>query len=338
MWKTIKFSLAVAAPIIAVVIGVLNYQLSQKGYELQTKKFKEGEIPKKNLQIVTYGGLDAMSSLKSFTDSSFNINIAGKKLKNLYQISYYIENNGEAPIMQNDFLEKLTVVFPKRWQILGLKSSYSDPPDFHPVWEIIDNNKIQLKPILINAKDKFYLNIYLSDKEDEKFERNEFQDLLQGTWTVRIPNLSKIDIQDPVTRKLKQKPTNPIIKARYGDYIDVLVRTNLISSTTAPLFIAGFLIDPGQWGVYAILVLAAVMIFVYLNLLYPLRVHFNFNKQLSIFCIVMVSVFCFAASECYITFFAQLGKDVAWINYIFMFLYLVSIIILFLVNKKIKAS
>lgn len=87
-------------------------------------------------------------------------------------------------------------------------------------------------------------------------------------------------------------------------------------------------------GVYAILVLAAIMIFVYLNLLYPLMVQFNFNKQFSIFCIVMVSVFCFAASESYITFFAQLGKDVGWINYIFMFLYFIFIIVLFFINKR----
>lgn len=251
MWKTIKFFLLAVTPVIIAaviaVITILHYQLDQKGYELQTKKFKEGEIPKKNLQIETYGGFDDMLSLKSIPDSSFNINMAGKKLKNLYHISYHIENNGEAPIMQNDFLEKLTVVFPKRWQIIGLDSSHSDPPEFRPIWEKIDNNKIQLKPILINPKDKFDLNIYLSDNKDEKFEMNEVQNVLQGTWTVRIPNLSKIDIQDPVTRKLKQKPTNPI-KFRYGDFIDNLVRTNLISSTTAPLFIAGFLIDPSRWG------------------------------------------------------------------------------------------
>jgi hypothetical protein len=166
MWKTIKIFLAVAPTIAVVIIGVFNCQISQKGYELQTKKFKEGEIPKKNLQIATYGGIDDMISLKSIPDSSFNINMAGKKLKNLYHISYHIENNGEAPIMQNDFLEKLIVVFPERWQIIGLESSYSDPPDFHPFWEKIDNNKIQLKPILINAGDKFDLNIYLSDKKD----------------------------------------------------------------------------------------------------------------------------------------------------------------------------
>ena len=173
------------------------------------------------------------------------------------------------------------------------------------------------------------MNIYLSDIEEGKLKANEVQDILRGTWTVRIPNLRKIDIQDPITRKL-QPPIS------YSDRLKKLASEQ--DATLYSFLTAGYIINPNQWGVYAILVLAAVMIFVYLNLLYPLKLHFHFNKRSTIFCTVIVSDFCFAASESYITFFAQLGKGVFWINYIFMLLYVVSVIILFLINRKIKVT
>ena len=118
----------------------------------------------------------------------------------------------------------------------------------------------------------------------------------------------------------------------------IKIRLKGIVSGADTLWTAGFLIFPSEWGVYAILALAAIMIFVYLNLLYPLKMHSNFNKQSRIFCIIVVSVFSFASSESYITFFALLGKGVPWINYIFMSLYLASVIILFLINKKAKVA
>jgi len=127
--------------------------------------------------------------------------------------------------------------------------------------------------LLINAKDKFALEIYLSDTEKGKSKSDE----LQGTWTVRIPNLSRIDIDDPVTRK--SKPKKPIPKLDPENLVKSLLEEYYIDRFGAgmkTLLRAGFVIQPYEWGVYAIVALAAIMIFVYLSLLYPLKVHFNF--------------------------------------------------------------
>ena len=331
MWKKVQIFLAALPVICMVVFGIIGYQLEQKGYELETKKFREGQIPKKNLQIETYGGSDVGRAFKSFTDAQFSISIAGKELKSLYSISYRIENTGEAPILESDFSEYLTLTFSELCEILLLKNSRIIPPEFNPVWERISNHAMHLKPLLINPGDKFVLELYLSDTEGGESKTDEDRDELQGAWTVRIPNLSKIDIKDPFNRKLKSK--KPIKKTDPMDYIKIFLGRS--GSGMATLWTAGFLIIPSFWGVYAILALAAIMIFVYLNLIYPLKVYSKFNKQSCIFCIIVVSAFSFAASESYITFFALLGEGVPWINYIFMFLYVVSIIILFLINNKI---
>ena len=326
--------MAALPPFILVVVGIIGYQLHKKGYELETKKFKEGLIPQKSLKIETFGATDVTQLFKTYTDKSFSIYLDGKEIKNLYSIGYNIENTGEAPILKSDFSKNLTLTIPERWKILVLKNSNTIPPEFNPVWEKIGDNKIQLKPLLINAGDKFRLEVYLSDTEEKNHDKDSVRKEFRGTWTVRIPNLKKIDIQDPFTPKSKHIKPNVfdtmigLLKASYGESGKYMVT----------LWTAGFLIVPSMWGVYAILALAAIMIFVYLNLLYPLKVHYNLNKQWCIIWIIIVSVFSFVASESYITFFASLGKYVVWLNYIFIFLYLASIIILFWLNKKVKVA
>ena len=203
MGKIVQIFLAAVPAIIALVIGVIGYQVDQKSYDLETKKFREGQIPKKKLQISTIGGTNVMRLLERFTDATFSINMAGKELKNLYSIGYYIENTGEAPILKSDFSENLTLTFPERWQILVLKKSRTVPPEFNPVWERISNHEVELKPLLINAGDKFGLEVYLSDTEEEELERDEVRDKLQGTWTVRIPRLSKSGVSYSVSLLLQ---------------------------------------------------------------------------------------------------------------------------------------
>ncbi|MCD4692668.1 MAG: hypothetical protein K8R79_07135 [Calditrichales bacterium] len=336
MWKKIPIFLTAALVISTVVFGIIGYQVKQKSYELEAKKVREGQIPKKDFQIRTYGGTDITSLFKLYTDASFRIYMAGKEIKNLYSIRYFFENTGKAPILESDFSKNLTLTFPERWKILVLQNEGVTPPEFNPVWERVNNHKIQLKPMLINAGDKFALEIYLSDIE-KGIEKDEVSKKLQATWTVKIPNLSKIDLDDPVTRKLKPKKPTPkldpknLLKSLLEEYYILRFGAGITT-----LFRAGFLIQPYEWGVYAIIALAAIMIFVYLSLLYPLKEHFNFSKQSSIFSIIGVSVFSFAASETYITFFVALGINVALINYIFMFLYVASIIILFWLNGRVK--
>jgi len=336
MWKKVQIFLAAVPPIIAVVVGIIGYQLDRKAYELEAKRIREGDIPEKKLQIETYGGTYITQLFKKFTDGTFSINIAGKEVKSLYSITYRIENTGKAPILKSDFSENLTLTFPERWQILVLENPKTVPPEFSPVWERISNHEVQLKPMLINPEDKFGLEVYLSDTKEGESATDEGGDELRGTWSVRIPNLSKIDIDDPFTRKLKRKKD---IEEPELVYMNIIKRElKRIVPGVDTLWTAGFLISPLAWGVYAILALAALMIFIYLNLLYPLKGYSNLRRQSRIFCIITVSVFSFAASESYITFFALLGKDVLWPNYIFMFLYLGSVIILFLINKKAKLA
>ena len=335
MWNKIQILLAAIPAIGFVVFGLIGYQVDQKSYELEAKKFREGQIPKKSLQIRKFGGSNLMGLLISFEDATFSVHMAGKELKNLYSISYHIENTGEAPILKSDFSKNLRLTFPERWQILVLKSERTFPPEFNPVWEKISNQELQLKPLLINPGDRFGLEVYLTDTREGDPGTDAVQRDLGGIWTVRIPNLSKIDIKDPLS-SWKDKTT-----ARKSEKHDAMYYLKVMLEGIAgadTLWKAGFLNLPTKWGVYAILALAGVMIFVFLNLLYPLLMHSNLNEQSRIVGIIVVSVFSFTSSECYITFFALLGKGVPWINYVFMFLYLLSVIILLWMNRKRKVA
>jgi len=135
MWKKIPLFLTAGLVISTVIFGIIGYQQKQKSYELEAKKVREGQIPKKNLQIRTFGETDITSLFNRYTDEAFRIYMAGKEIKNRYSIRYYFENTGEAPILESDFSEKLTLTFPERWNILVLQNEGVTPPEFNPAWE-----------------------------------------------------------------------------------------------------------------------------------------------------------------------------------------------------------
>jgi hypothetical protein len=258
--------------------------------------------------------------------------MAGKELKSLYSISYRIENTGEAPILKTDFSEDLKVSFSDYWEILALKNLATNPAELSPEWEKVNYHEIRLKPLLMNAGDRFGLEIYLSRIEGDAAKPNRQMDQLRGTWTVRIPNLPKIDFKNPFSPsdKTKQPPKTPDTKR--------LLKTIFRDSGggVETLWTAGFLFFANEWGVYVICALSVLMMYVYLTFFYSIGAQTHYTKHVAIFWIILICVFSFAASESYVTFFALLGKGVPALNYVFMSLYVVSIIALILKNKATK--
>ena len=110
MWKKIlKFMFLTLPTIAVVVIMIFSFQLEKKSYELEEKKVKEGQIAKKSLKVYSYGVSNIKSLFRIFAnvDVGFNITLKGKELSNLYSVKYIISNNGDAPILKEDFSEKL---------------------------------------------------------------------------------------------------------------------------------------------------------------------------------------------------------------------------------------
>jgi len=330
--------LAVAIPLIVTAfIGIYNIELNKKNYELQLKKLSENQISKKKLRININGETNVMSLFKAFSDETFRINMEGKELKSLYTINYDIQNSGESPILENEFSETLTLTFPEGCQILAFNVSKIEPIGLNPLWHKISDNKIALKPLLLNTGDKFSLEIYLAkpmngnvQTEDNVSQGgySQFRSTKRiydtgysspgyGSWSVRIANLNKPDIE-------YQAASN--------------VRTRIINKNDPLLAATGVLILPSKWGVYAIISLAAIMIYLYLSFLYPFYILHDINKLQYKISIIIVSIFSFMASESFISFFALFGKGVNWVNYIFIILYVVSIIILFWIKPKIKSK
>ena len=310
------------------IIMILNFSLAQKGHELEEQKIKEGTIPKKSLKITTHGANDLIRVLKDLIkNSKINIGIDGKEAVNLYSIEYTIENTGDAPILKNDFSERLKVIFPDRWKILVARNTFSTPSEFNPIWEKTEEHEISLIPLLINPGDKFDLEVFFNDKKNEELDYFKTQKAVKANWSVRIPNLHKIDIDDPSRSKNKVKSKDKIDRW-------YLVKTAFTGYDGAEtLWTAGFLILPNMWGVYAILALAAILIAVYLNFFITFKMIEKLSNWKKITTIVLISLFSFTVSESFLNIVIMIGKNVAHINYFFVILYILSIFILIKFKK-----
>jgi len=96
-------------------------------------------------KIAACPGRELIGTLKDIKDANVSITIGGEEVKNLYSIEYTITNTGDAPILKNDFSEKLTLTFPDRWKILAVENDFAVPSSINPVWRKTDKNAVELE-------------------------------------------------------------------------------------------------------------------------------------------------------------------------------------------------
>lgn len=321
---------------ITAILGVYGAFLDYKKYDLDYEKYKKGDIPEKKIQILNYGATNLLNLLKSFTNSDFDLKIKDQRITSLYSSTFHIKNTGEAPILKSDFSENLSVKFPENWQILAFENKNMTPPEFKPIWKVIENNILQMEPLLINSGDEFSLEVFFSYDMNEIPKDVNVNKELEGTWSVRIANLKNIDFNMPLNRKdSKDTPKKSYIELMndaLGEYIKE------INPDTYVLWKAGFYISPFAWGVWVILFIYSFIFFIYLKILWNLKIYDHLNKIQNIISLILLSVFCYAVADSFMTYFILLGRNVGIVNYFFIMLYVISIIYLkYFINRKSKA-
>ena len=163
--------IAIIPAIFVATISIMTYELNVDSHELEKKKVSEGINIPKELKIRSYGMQEITKTLRNLDEASVDIKVKNQAIDNLFSINYVIENIGKSPILKKDFSEKLTAKFPKEWEVLIVKNTNSSPPSLQPNWTLIDKNKIQLEPSLLNPDDKIYIVVYLSNLSEEFFRR-----------------------------------------------------------------------------------------------------------------------------------------------------------------------
>ena len=316
MLSRLHILIAAIPPAVLVVVAFMSFQLDKSGLDFEKKKHKEGSIPVKELAIKTYGSDNVSFSIKQLEEAEIKITIGGKEINDLYSIDYWIENTGSAPILSTDFSEPLTLKFPDRWEILFVRESHSMPKDLNTNWTKIDKHSIFLEPLLLNPGDALKVDVYLADLEGKDIDPFSVRREIKGLWSVRVPNLKKIDLKDPLGIYKSQKEKDKDRKKMMEEIIkDKNIRSYpWLPQETKTLLIAGFFHDPKSWGVYAIIFLAGLIIYVFMYLIFSLKHFRNIGNLKLILAITGISIFSFASAESYVSFIALGGHGVFWLN------------------------
>jgi len=148
--------------------------------------------------------------------------------------------------------------------------------------------------------------------------------------------LKKIDLKDPLGIYKSQKERDKDRKKMMEEMIeDKKIRSySWLSKEDKTLLIAGFFHSPNSWGVYAIIVLAGLIIYVFMYLIFSLKNFRNIGILKLILAITGISIFSFASAESYVTFIALGGHGTFWLNYVFIATHIIAVAFLFVKLKN----
>ncbi len=92
-----------------------------------------------------------------------NLKVAYKKeaISTLTSVHFHIINSGNIPISRQDFDKKLGINFGKGTKILLAQVSDTLPKNLKPIVSF-KSNELNIKPLLLNPKDRFTVNAYIS--------------------------------------------------------------------------------------------------------------------------------------------------------------------------------
>lgn len=97
--------------------------------------------------------------------SDIKISYHDKRITDLHSLVIEISNNGNEPILEDDFKKPITFEFNREAKILKLGIVKSNPEDLQAKFEEKDN-KIEITSELLNPGDKFVINFLISKYEN----------------------------------------------------------------------------------------------------------------------------------------------------------------------------
>lgn len=114
----------------------------------------------------------------------------GKEVENVRILRVLIKNAGNQTIDIQDFVEPLHFVLPGRGLLLECSVDKYNPDNLAPELLIEEDNKLMIKPILLNQGDEFFLRMITSG--DYKVEEIKVFARIKGIKQVRKNNRNRI--------------------------------------------------------------------------------------------------------------------------------------------------
>lgn len=162
-------------------------------------------VEKRNIEIAVTKNAELIAGPSVVNDSLLEFRYNGDKVSNLISTKIRIKNSGNKPILEEDFVEGLTILFPDNVKIISYKLSQVQPITNLSLYqqEFItqEKNRIKFVPVLVNSGDIFDIDILTTENLQPKL-----QTLTSG-------------LQDPLSDifDLGNSPVSEYIKYKKGD-------------------------------------------------------------------------------------------------------------------------
>jgi hypothetical protein len=137
---------------VAVVVAIVAIAITIYFARKQTQK-KELSYETMNTELV---------KVDSRITDRLQVNFDGKPVGHLHLVFVRFVNSGNIPIDANDYQGDISVTFGEKSQILKCEISEEEPEDI-PISTKNDENKVEIKPTLLNEKDSFTLKLLVSN-------------------------------------------------------------------------------------------------------------------------------------------------------------------------------
>lgn len=122
--------------------------------------FAKKQVQKKELSYETMN--TELVKVDSRITDRLQVNFDGKPIGHLHLVFVRFVNSGNIPIDPNDYQGDISVTFGEKSQILKCEISEEEPEDI-PISTKNDENKVEIKPTLLNEKDSFTLKLLVSN-------------------------------------------------------------------------------------------------------------------------------------------------------------------------------
>lgn len=186
--------------IIFVIVGLLTaFVPAYVSYDL----YGRGPILEKKIElkisfINPLEDLAGLGNKVSLSTRSQTLNI-----DNIIIARTSISNVGRAPIVPNDYYERISVNVKKPWKILAVgNDSLFRGVEFK--WNRISDSSFEAVPALLNPGDIVSANVYLTNTGDEKLSKIEKTAKPEIEWKARIVNMPAFTIAPDIASVFKK--------------------------------------------------------------------------------------------------------------------------------------
>lgn len=138
---------------VGIVIGIVavwaTYDVFNKSQEIR------------DLQIVTLADT-SLVEIKNDVATNIEVFYKGKEFSNLSLLQLKIENIGTEPILITDYVEQISIAFPKQAKIIESAIIASEPRNINAK-ATLENNTVSIEPVLLNSGDRFVIKLIVAD-------------------------------------------------------------------------------------------------------------------------------------------------------------------------------